>query len=225
MSSVHSAGTWSRCEPSLPTAHNSASLLYATSKRALDVSLSILGLLVLSPLLALVAAWIKLHDGGPVLFWQWRAGLRGRPFRCYKLRSMCEDAEIRRSEVCTGQLIESPRFKMKLDPRMTRPGVWIRRFSLDEVPQLWNVLRGELSLVGPRPPLLEEVARYTEHQRGRLEVRQGLTCTWQVSGRSLISFDDQVELDLRYIREQRLAVDLQILLLTLPAVLGGRGAY
>ena len=225
MSRAHSGGSWNRCERSRPAPQNSASLLYATSKRVLDVSLSILALLVLSPLVALVAAWIKLHDGGPVLFWQWRAGLRGRPFRCYKLRSMCEDAETLRSEICTGHSSDSPRFKMKLDPRLTRPGVWIRRFSLDEIPQLWNVLRGDLSLVGPRPPLLEEVARYTERQRGRLEVEQGLTCTWQVSGRSLISFEDQVELDLRYIREQRLAVDLRILLRTLPAVLSGRGAY
>jgi lipopolysaccharide/colanic/teichoic acid biosynthesis glycosyltransferase len=225
VSRAHSAGPRSRSEPSRPAAHKPVPRLYATSKRVLDVSLSILALLALSPLLALVAAWIKLHDGGPVLFWQWRAGRRGRAFLCYKLRSMCEDAETRRSEVCTGQSSDSLRFKMKLDPRMTRPGVWIRRFSLDEVPQLWNVIRGELSLVGPRPPLLEEVARYTEHQRGRLEVEQGLTCTWQVSGRSLISFEDQVELDLRYIREQRLAVDLRILLRTLPAILSGRGAY
>jgi lipopolysaccharide/colanic/teichoic acid biosynthesis glycosyltransferase len=195
------------------------------TKRALDVSLSLLSLCVVAPLLLLIAASIKLDDGGPILFRQWRAGFQGRKFRMYKFRSMCVDAEHRRDSLRAEQVHASPRFKMQGDPRVTRTGRWIRRFSFDEIPQLWNVVRGDLSLVGPRPPLLEEVAEYEPHQYRRLDVVQGVTCTWQVSGRSTIPFERQVELDLAYIRARSLLVDAQILLRTVPAVLNGRGAY
>jgi lipopolysaccharide/colanic/teichoic acid biosynthesis glycosyltransferase len=199
--------------------------LYEATKRALDVTLSLLSLCLLSPLLLLIAALIKLEDGGPVLFWQWRAGFEGRKFRFYKFRSMCVDAESRRSALRAEQERNSLRFKMKRDPRVTRTGRWLRRFSLDEIPQFWNVILGDLSLVGPRPPLLEEVAEYEPRQRRRLDVAPGVTCTWQVSGRSLIPFEQQVELDLAYIRTRSLLLDVEILLRTVPAVLSGRGAH
>lgn len=202
--------------------------LYETTKRILDVFLSLASLCLLSPLLLLIAGLIKLEDGGPILFWQWRMGVGGRTFRFYKFRSMCVGAEcqldaLRRQR---GQeQDDSPRFKMRRDPRVTHTGRWLRRFSLDEVPQLWNVVVGHLSLVGPRPALPEEVALYGPHQRRRLEVAPGVTCIWQVSGRSMIPFEGQVELDLAYIRRRSLLLDAQILLRTVPAVLSGHGAY
>ena len=199
--------------------------LYGATKRALDVTLSLLLLCLLAPLLLLVAASIRLEDGGPALFWQWRAGLGGRRFRFYKFRSMCVDAERQRDALRVKEECHSPRFKMKHDPRVTRTGRWLRRFSLDEIPQLWNVILGDMSLVGPRPALLEEVAEYEPHHRRRLDVAAGVTCIWQVSGRSAISFEQQVELDLNYIRKRSLLLDLQILVITVPAVLSGRGAY
>ncbi len=200
--------------------------LYAATKRTLDVTLASFALCLLGPLLLLIAALIKLEDGGPVLFSQMRAGLGGRAFRFYKFRSMCADAEIQWGALRATQESGSPRFnKMARDPRVTRTGRWIRRFSLDEIPQLWNVVLGDLSLVGPRPALLEEVAEYEPHHRGRLAVAQGVTCTWQVGGRSLIPFEQQVELDLDYIRTRSLLLDVQILLRTVPAVLSGRGAH
>lgn len=187
--------------------------------------LSLVSLCLLSPFLLLIAGLIKLEDGGPILFWQWRMGFGGSTFRFYKFRSMCVDAERRLGALRAGEQDHSPHFKMRGDPRVTATGRWLRRFSLDEIPQLWNVVRGDLSLVGPRPALPEEVARYGPHQRRRLEVPPGVTCIWQVSGRSLIPFEDQVELDLAYIRRRSLLLDAQILLRTVPAVLSGRGAY
>jgi lipopolysaccharide/colanic/teichoic acid biosynthesis glycosyltransferase len=205
--------------------HVEPRLLYGATKRALDLTLSLLALCLLSPLLLLIAGMIKVGDGGPILFWQWRAGFEGRPFRFYKFRSMCVDAESQLGALRAKEERHSPRFKMKHDPRVTRIGRWLRRFSFDEIPQLWNVVLGDLSLVGPRPALPEEVARYEPHHHRRLEVPPGVTCTWQVSGRSLIPFEQQVELDLAYIRTRSLLLDAQILLRTVPAVLSGRGSY
>lgn len=199
--------------------------LYAVTKRVLDVSFSLLSLGAVIPVLLLIAAAIRLEDGGPILFWQWRAGFRGRKFRMYKFRSMRVEAEQERGALRAEQEHASPRFKMQGDPRVTRTGRWLRRCSLDEIPQLWNVVLGDMSLVGPRPPLLEEVAEYEPHQHRRLDVAQGVTCTWQVSGRSMIPFEEQVEMDLAYIRTRGLLVDAQILLRTVRAVLNGRGAY
>ncbi len=200
--------------------------MYRAAKRSLDVMLAGTALLLLSPLLAAIAVAIRAGDGGPVLFVQPRIGLHGRPFDFPKFRSMGEASE--------GQLQslrdlnhhgDSITFKSKADPRITPVGRFIRKFSLDELPQLWSVLKGDMTLVGPRPALPSEVARSSFTARRRLAVEPGITCLWQVSGRGDLAFDEQLELDLRYIRERSLATDLRLLALTLPAVLSARGAY
>lgn len=196
-------------------------------KRLLDLLVSLVALLLLAPLLLAVALAIKLHDGGPVLFWQKRVGLRGREFPFPKFRSMCVNAEAVRAALLQDNQHgrEGVTFKMKRDPRITPVGRLIRRTSIDELPQLWCVLRGDMSLVGPRPPIPPEVARYTLRDRERLLVTPGLTCIWQVEGRSEIPFDQQVELDIRYIQRRSIATDLMLLAKTVPAVIRGRGAY
>jgi exopolysaccharide biosynthesis polyprenyl glycosylphosphotransferase len=194
-------------------------------KRATDLVLVSLGLLVISPILAMIAIGVKLDSPGPVFYRQQRVGKDGRLFSMFKFRSMCQDAD-RRLETLRGQNEASgPLFKMRNDPRVTRVGAVLRRWSLDELPQLINVLRGEMSLVGPRPPLQKEVDEYEEWQLGRLRAVPGLTGLWQVSGRSEVPFHDMVRLDLHYIRNWSLALDLEILLRTIPAVLTNRGAY
>ena len=194
-------------------------------KRAVDVGLALLLGIVCLPLAALLALLIKLTSHGPVLFRQVRCGLSGRPFTFYKLRTMTEDAEERLAEVAHLNEHDGPVFKSSHDPRVTAFGRFLRRFSLDEIPQLWNVLKGEMSLVGPRPPLPDEVARYEKWQRRRLSMKPGLTGLWQVSGRSdLPSFDQWMELDLAYIDNWSLTLDAKILLRTIPTVLSGRGA-
>ncbi len=203
---------------------------YLFIKRALDVVLTSLALVLLSPVLLLIALLIKLEDGGPVLFEQERVGKKGRRFAFYKFRSMAADAEARRAELVASWAMsreerEAVRFKLEEDPRVTRVGRALRRLSLDELPQLFNVLRGDMSLVGPRPPIPEEVREYGPREMLRLEVEQGLTCIWQVEGRSLIPFPQQVEMDLDYIRRRGVLLDLWLLARTVPAVLGGRGAY
>jgi lipopolysaccharide/colanic/teichoic acid biosynthesis glycosyltransferase len=196
-------------------------------KRTLDLATVLPALLVLSPLFAIVAIAIRLHDGGPVLFWQRRVGRDGREFAFPKFRSMCIDAEAARAkiEAANQHGVDGVTFKMKRDPRITPVGRLIRRTSIDELPQLWCVLKGEMSLVGPRPPIPKEVARYSLADRARLSVTPGLTCIWQVSGRSEIPFPEQVRMDVRYIREQSLAKDVKLLLATVPAVIRGKGAY
>lgn len=195
-------------------------------KRMLDVSVSAGMLLALTPLFAVVALAIKITDGGPVLFWQARVGRWGAEFAFPKFRSMVVNAEALR-----GRLLGANdhgggvTFKMKKDPRITWIGRIIRKFSIDELPQLWCVLRGDMSLVGPRPPLPQEVARYTLSDRRRLDATPGLTCIWQVSGRSAIAFPQQVELDVRYVESQSILLDLALLARTVPAVLLGKGAY
>lgn len=194
-------------------------------KRAVDVGLALLLGVVCLPLAAVLAVLIKLSSHGPVLFRQVRCGLSGRPFTFYKLRTMTEDAEERLAEVAHLNEHEGPVFKSSHDPRVTSFGRFLRRFSLDEIPQLWNVLKGEMSLVGPRPPLPDEVARYEKWQRRRLSMKPGLTGLWQVSGRSdLPSFDQWMELDLAYIDNWSLTLDAKILLRTIPTVLSGKGA-
>ncbi|MCA8922613.1 MAG: sugar transferase [Planctomycetes bacterium] len=182
-------------------------------------------LLFLAPVFTVVALLIKLEDGGPVFFSQKRVGKGGREFKFYKFRSMCVDAEARRAALKQAADDDSVRFKMTRDPRITRIGRIIRRFSIDEMPQFINVLIGDMSLVGPRPALPEEVAEYNPHELQRLSVEQGLTCTWQVTGRSLIPFEEQVELDIQYAAERTLWGDVKLLAQTVPAVLFGRGAY
>ena len=194
-------------------------------RRIFDVVLSGATLLILGPLVMLPAAiLIKLTSSGPVLFKQERCGLNGRVFTMYKFRSMVDNAEQLRVELETPDNMDGPVFKASRDPRITSIGKIIRRFSIDELPQCFNVLRGDMSLVGPRPPLPKEVAQYERWQRRRLSMKPGITCLWQISGRSEVSFEDWMKLDLTYIDNWSLLLDLKILLKTLPVVLMGRGA-
>jgi exopolysaccharide biosynthesis polyprenyl glycosylphosphotransferase len=195
------------------------------AKRALDV-VGALGLLVvLGPLLVAIAVAITLEDRGPVLFRQVRVGKRGRTFQMYKFRSMVVNAEALKAQLMArNEMKDGILFKMRHDPRVTRVGRLIRKTSIDELPQLWNVVRGDMSLVGPRPPVPAEVARYDPAQRRRLAATPGITCLWQVSGRNEIDFPGQVRLDVQYIECQSVALDLRILLRTIPAVLSQRGA-
>jgi lipopolysaccharide/colanic/teichoic acid biosynthesis glycosyltransferase len=196
-------------------------------KRAMDIVASGFALLALSPLFVVIAAAIRLEDGDPALFWQARVGRWGSEFPFPKFRSMVTDAEARRARLLTvNQHGEAGiTFKHKRDPRITRVGAFLRKLSLDELPQFWCVLRGDMSLVGPRPPLPSEVARYPLADRRRLDVKPGLTCIWQVSGRSDLAFEQQVSLDLQYIDSHSLWLDIALLLKTVPAILTGRGAY
>ncbi|MBK1699965.1 sugar transferase [Thiococcus pfennigii] len=195
-------------------------------KRALDILVAGPLFLLLLPFLALLMLAIRLESPGPALFVQTRVGRWGRLFKLYKLRSMYLDAEARKAELlAANEMAGGVTFKMQRDPRITRIGRFIRKASIDELPQLWNVIRGDMSLVGPRPALPSEVDGYSLADRRRLEVTPGITCIWQVSGRSDIPFPQQVELDVRYIESQSLLTDLAILLQTVPAVLFGRGAY
>jgi len=196
-----------------------------TIKRASDIVGAALGLTLGAPLLGLIAAAIRLDSPGPIIFRQTRVGANGEHFEMYKFRSMVEDAEEELDKLRDRNEVDGPIFKMKDDPRVTRVGRILRRTSLDELPQLWNVLRGDMSLVGPRPPLPSEVTEYMEWHKKRLEVRPGVTGLWQVSGRSLVSFDEQCLLDIYYIENWSLWLDFKILLRTIPQVLFGNGAY
>lgn len=209
----------------LPAIRTQSSPLDAVLRRALDIAVSAAALLLLLPLLALIALCIRLDSPGPVLFVQKRVGKHGQEFPVFKFRSMFTDAEERLHTVLAANERSGPVFKMRLDPRITRCGRWLRRCSLDEVPQLLNVLRGEMSLVGPRPALPREVALYTPEQQQRLSVLPGLTGLWQVSGRATLSFEASVALDLAYVQRQSFMLNVVILARTIPAVLTGRGAY
>lgn len=196
-------------------------------KRIVDVVGALVLMALLAPILLVVAVIVKLQDGGPVLFWQTRVGRRGRCFAFPKFRSMIINADeqierlLHRNHHSAGSIT----FKDKSDPRITRFGRFLRKFSIDEMPQLWSVLAGNMSLVGPRPPLPREVDRYTPRDLRRLEVAPGLTCLWQVAGRGDLPFDQQVDLDLYYIDHQSLWLDMVLLLKTPLAVLKGKGAY
>jgi len=194
-------------------------------KRTFDAVASAILIALLSPLFAVIALLVKLEDGGVVFFGQTRVGRWGREFKMWKFRSMCPDAEKRLAElIALNQHAEGVTFKLKEDPRVTRIGKILRKTSLDELPQLFNVLRGEMSLVGPRPPVPREVALYSPSDRRRLEVTPGITCLWQIGGRSEIDFSGQVALDVQYIESQSFWGDCKILLKTIPAVLTGKGA-
>jgi exopolysaccharide biosynthesis polyprenyl glycosylphosphotransferase len=194
------------------------------AKRAFDLVVSTTVLLLLAPLVAATAVAIRLDSPGPVFFRQRRVGLNGRTFAMLKFRSMYLDAEARLEALRARNEMTGPVFKMRDDPRITRVGRFVRRTSLDELPQFWNVLKGEMSVVGPRPPIPAEVRQYKRWQRRRLSVKPGITCIWQVSGRNEIDFDEWMELDLRYIDEWSLWRDVQICLQTIPAVFSSRGA-
>jgi lipopolysaccharide/colanic/teichoic acid biosynthesis glycosyltransferase len=195
------------------------------AQRFCDVLLASILLLLLLPVFLVIALLIRCDSPGQPLFMQTRVGRRGREFNFFKFRSMYQDAEARRAALEQNNERSGPVFKMQDDPRITRVGRFLRRASLDELPQLLNVLRGEMSLVGPRPALPHEVARYSDAEIRRLEVMPGLTGLWQVSGRADLSFEESIALDLRYIQEYSLTLYVQILLRTLPAVLRAKGAY
>lgn len=197
----------------------------ALAKRTFDLVVSTAALLLLSPVLLAVAVAIKLEGGGPVLFRQARVGLHRQPFTVLKFRTMVKGAELRLPELVSRNEADGPLFKLRDDPRTTRVGRLLRRYSLDELPQLLNVLKGEMSLVGPRPPLPSEVSRYEDWQLDRLEVRPGITGLWQVSGRSELSFEEYVRLDLFYIENWSMLYDLFVVAKTIPILLMPRGAY
>lgn len=194
-------------------------------KRVSDVLISSVMLLMTAPIMAITALAIKLDSPGPVLYTQTRIGKWGKPFKFYKFRSMFVDADARKSALMAKNDADGPVFKMKDDPRVTRVGRIIRKFSIDELPQLYNVWRGDMSLVGPRPAVPDEVAAYAFDERNRLEAMPGLTGLQQISGRSDLDFQRWIELDLTYISEQSLWTDLKILIKTIPAVISGDGAY
>ncbi|MEU2155832.1 sugar transferase [Streptomyces sp. NPDC019396] len=194
-------------------------------KQVLDRSAALLGLLALAPVLLTVAAAVKLSSPGPVLYLHERIGLGGRPFVMWKFRSMRVGADSQKAQLAQENENDGPMFKMRRDPRVTRVGHWLRRTSLDELPQLVNVLKGDMSLVGPRPPLADEVAHYTPVEWRRLTVRPGMTGLWQISGRSDLSWDETVQLDLSYVDNWSFTSDVDVMARTFRAVVDGRGAY
>lgn len=198
---------------------------YLFVKRGMDIVCSALALVVLSPILLITALAIKIESPGPVVFVQKRVGINGKEFNMYKFRSMCMDAEEKLKNLQHKNETEGPTFKMQKDPRITKVGHFIRKYSIDELLQLVNILKGDMSIIGPRPAIQREVAQYGEFDKLRLLVKPGLSCYWQVSGRSDIPFDEWMKLDVKYIKEMSLLTDIKIILLTLPAVLKGDGAY
>jgi exopolysaccharide biosynthesis polyprenyl glycosylphosphotransferase len=199
---------------------------HAFLKRGLDILASAILLILFSPVFLLIGLLVKLEDGGPIFFAQRRVGQFGREFRMFKVRSMCLNAEERLQELLAqNQHADGVTFKLKRDPRITRVGRWLRKFSLDELPQLYNVLIGDMSLVGPRPPVPSEVSKYSLAHRRRLAIKPGITCIWQISGRAEIDFSGQVQLDVNYIENLSFWMDVKILARTVPAVISGKGAY
>jgi lipopolysaccharide/colanic/teichoic acid biosynthesis glycosyltransferase len=200
--------------------------IYRTIKRLSDVTLSAAGLILLSPVLAGVAIAIKIDDKkGPVFYQQERVGRHGKRFMMFKFRSMCVDAEEKLKELKRYNEVEGAMFKMKHDPRVTKVGHFIRHYSIDELPQLFNVLAGDMSLVGPRPPLPREIKQYTDYDKQRLYVIPGCTGLWQVSGRNDVGFQEMVELDLQYIRKSGFLYDLGIMFKTIKIMVFPNGAY
>lgn len=213
-------------EVSILQIETNCSKLYLVSKRFIDIIFSIFGIALLSPMFLIVAFLIKLEDRkGPVIFKQIRVGEKGKKFRIYKFRSMVTNAEELKLLLANHNEVSGPVFKMKQDPRVTKFGRFIRRTSIDELPQLINVLKGDMSLVGPRPPLPEEVEKYTSYEKQRLAVTPGLTCYWQVNGRSAIGFEQWVEMDLNYIQERNFLLDLKLILKTVVVLVGSKDAY
>lgn len=207
------------------TAVGSEKWLYEVGKRGMDVASAVGGLLLLSPLLTLCALGIKLDSRGPVFFKQARRGRNGRTFQMWKFRTMVDGAARMRDTLADHNEVDGPVFKIKEDPRLTKVGRFLRHFSIDELPQLMNVLKGDMSLVGPRPLPVAEVDMSDPIQIRRLSVPPGLSCYWQINGRSDVSFDEWMELDLDYIERRSLLEDLRIVALTIPAVFRGDGAY
>ena len=199
--------------------------LYEVIKRLIDVFCSFLGVLVLSPLFIIVAIIIKITSKGPVFFSQKRVGKNGKEFNMYKFRSMVVNAEELKEKLVAQNEMSGPMFKMKDDPRVTKVGKFIRKTSIDELPQLWNVLKGDMSLVGPRPSLPKEVAQFEDWMYRRLEVKPGLTCYWQVSGRNNIDFEDWMKLDIKYVEERSTWIDIKLIFKTVGVLFGDKNAH
>lgn len=198
---------------------------YLVAKRIFDIVASLTGIVLLSPLFVIIFIAIKLDSPGPIFFSQKRNGLNGKIFKMYKFRSMVPDAEQRLKELEHKNEVSGHMFKMKDDPRITRVGKFIRKTSIDELPQLFNVLKGDMSIVGPRPPIIKEVEKYDPWHCLRLSVKPGLTGLWQISGRNDIGFEEMIRLDLKYIRERNFWYDLKIILKTIPVLLGDSKAF
>ncbi|MBI4320703.1 MAG: exopolysaccharide biosynthesis polyprenyl glycosylphosphotransferase [Chloroflexi bacterium] len=218
---------WERMEPAVSVSYASSGLSgwHEALKRLFDVCTAVLAICVLMPLLVVVALAIKRDSPGPVIYRQTRVGRGGRLFQIYKFRSMRQDADVLLPKLMQYNEAPAPLFKMRRDPRVTRLGGFLRRTSIDELPQLLNVIEGSMSLVGPRPPLPSEVERYEAWQLRRLEATPGITGLWQVSGRSNLAFSEMVSLDLFYVDNRSLGLDVMVLLRTIPTVLRGRGAH
>ncbi|TWT28433.1 sugar transferase [Planomicrobium sp. CPCC 101110] len=213
-------------QPSTKVPINSANNSYLYSKRVLDILLSLVGILLLLPFFLVICILIKSEDWRSTIFFkQQRVGRDGKMFFMYKFRSMVSNAEALKATLANQNEATGPIFKIKHDPRVTKIGRFIRKTSIDELPQLLNVLKGEMSLVGPRPPLPDEVALYTSYEKKRLAVTPGLTCYWQVSGRSSIGFEEWVALDLKYIQERCILVDLKLIFKTVFVLFGSNNAY
>lgn len=193
-------------------------------KRIFDFVAALSGLLLLSPIFLIVAVAILIEDGRPVIFVQERNGIDGKVFRMYKFRTMCQNADKMQESLLTKNELDGPAFKMKNDPRITRIGKILRKTSIDELPQLLNILKGEMSVVGPRPLPTYETAKCNDYQKQRMIIKPGLTCYWQCSGRNDIPFDQWIEMDLQYIKEASALVDIKIILKTVGSVISGKGA-
>lgn len=198
--------------------------IYEISKRGIDIVGSLAGITLLSPLYLVVAIWIKLDSKGPIIFSQERVGLNGKRFNMYKFRSMVVNAEELKEKLAKQNERKGPMFKIKEDPRVTKIGKFIRKTSIDELPQLINILKGEMSIVGPRPSLPKEVEQFEGWMMTRLEVKPGLTCFWQVQGRDDIPFEEWMELDVKYVRERNLLLDIKLILKTFTVLLGDKNA-
>lgn len=204
---------------------SNVAISYLAAKRVFDIAISVIGLIVLFPFFLLLIVAIKLDSSGPVFFVQERSGYKGKTFKMYKFRSMVVDAEQCLKMLEDKNEVSGHMFKIKKDPRVTRVGKLIRKTSIDEFPQLLNVLKGDMSIVGPRPPIPREVVKYKAWHNLRLSVRPGLTGLWQISGRNNLGFDEMVRLDLKYIRERSFRYDVKIILRTIPVLFGDSKAY
>lgn len=204
--------------------HTNNISVYHVMKRGMDFTAALLGLIVLSPVFLVTVLAIYIEDGTPAFFVQERNGINGKVFRMYKFRSMCRNAAKMHQSLLEKNELDGPAFKMKDDPRITKVGRFIRKTSIDELPQLLNILKGEMSIVGPRPLPTYETAELSEYQKQRMNVKPGLTCYWQCSGRNDIPFDEWMELDMKYIEDESLITDIRIIAKTVVSVITGRGA-